>query len=112
MKLKSRRALVVVVVLALVALWLVVNPASYEAIFTRVENTGAEAAIEDSDNLEVGDVERRTDLGSGTASEVDAPLAAEVLEKLEVKGRAPKTGYSQASIHISQAGKYPGAGFS
>ena len=71
------------VVLGLATLWLVVNPASYEAIFTRAENTGAEAGVVDSD----------------TNENSDEPLAIEVLEKLEVKGRAPKTGYTREQFY-------------
>ena len=83
MKLKARRVSVVGVVLALVTLWLVVNPASYDAVFTPVENTGAEEGL------------------GGEEQVVDeaAPLASEVLELLEVKGRAPKTGYAREQFY-------------
>ena len=69
----------VLAALVMAAIWLVVNPASYEEIFTRVENTGAEE--------EIGD-----ESGSGK-------LALEVLEKLEVKGRAAKTGYKRSQFY-------------
>ena len=75
MKLKTRRLLSVVFALGVVAVWLLVNPASYEQIFMPVENTGVETA-EDSGRL-----------------------ATEVLEELEVKGRAPKTGYSREQFY-------------
>ena len=75
MKLRRRRILVIVVALTGVAVWLFVNPNSYEDIFTKVENTGAEEVVD-----------------SGM-------LAREVLEKLEVKGRAPKTGYSREEFY-------------
>ena len=58
-------------VLGLVILWLVVNPESYE----RVEEGPSDAAVE------------------GLTSSFSA---AELLEKLAVKGRAPKTGYTRA----------------
>ena len=58
-------------------LWLIFNPASYEQIFTKVENTGAE---------------------SGNSG-VETGLAIDVLELLEVKGRAPKTGYSREEFY-------------
>ena len=60
-----------------VILWLFVNPESYEEIFVKVENTGAEAGLQD-----------------GTARR-----AIEVLGELEVKGRAPKTGYSREEFY-------------
>ena len=86
MKLKVRRLSVVGVGVLMVLIWLVVNPASYDEIFTRVENTGAEAGI---------------DYGVEAVSKSDgnAPLAVEILEKLEVKGRAPKTGYSREQFY-------------
>ena len=77
MKLKSRRLVAVVAALILAGIWLVVNPESYESVFTKVENTGAEAS------------------DGGT----DSKLAADVLELLEVKGRAPKTGYKRDEFY-------------
>ena len=69
-----------------VILWLVVNPASYEEIFTKVENTGAEAGLDYSAE-------------AVTEAEAGARLAVEVLEELEVKGRAPKTGYAREEFY-------------
>lgn len=69
-----------------VILWLVINPASYEEIFTKVENTGAEAGLDYS-------AEAVTEVEAG------ARLAVEVLEELEVKGRAPKTGYAREEFY-------------
>jgi hypothetical protein len=71
---------VVLVGLFATFLWLVLNPASFEPIFHRVENTGAEAGISDE--------------GSG-----DRKPAIAVLELLEVKGRAPKEGYSREAFY-------------
>ena len=65
-----------------VGVWLLVNPASYEVIFTQTENEGADYAAE-----------------AVTEVDPDAPLVTEVLEKLEVKGRAPKTGYSRDEFY-------------
>ena len=78
MKLKKRRMVAVLFALAAVVLWLVVNPASYEQEYTQAVNDGA-------------------DYGAVAVSEENpnAPLAVDVLESLEVKGRAPKTGYSR-----------------
>ncbi|MBR3229095.1 HNH endonuclease [Candidatus Saccharibacteria bacterium] len=77
MKLRNRRIIVILFALGATALWLFVNPESYDTIFSKVENAG-EPEI--------------------TASS-DAPLATELLEKLAVKGRAPKTGYSRAEFY-------------
>ena len=72
MKLKSRRLIAVIAAFAGVVVWLVANPASYEKVFTPVENTGASA-----DGM---------DYSAEATSEYDenAPLVTEVLEKLEV----------------------------
>lgn len=95
MKLKVRRLSVVIVTLIGVAVWLVMNPASYEAIFTKVENTGAEAGLEAENDGGDG-----TNGGAeGASGEAEAPLAVEILEKLEVKGRAPKTGYEREEFY-------------
>ena len=79
--LKWRRLAVVITALIGVVVYLILNPKSYEQIFTKVENTGAEAGI--TDNY---DTENET-------------LAINVLELLEVKGRAPKTGYSREEFY-------------
>lgn len=87
MKLKTRRIVVVITVLVGVGVWLAVNPASYETILTQAgggetENNEADYAAE-----------------AITAADPDAPLATEILEKLEVKGRAPKTGYARTDFY-------------
>lgn len=85
MKLKKRRVLVMLAALVLTVVWLVVNPASYEEIFTLVENTGAEDGTSGTDVV----------LGESESKK----LAVEVLEELEVKGRAPKTGYKREQFY-------------
>ncbi len=86
MKLKTRRVSVMVLALIGVVIWLVVNPASYEAVLTPVEDTGAESTM---------------DYGAEAiiVPKVGAPLASEVLEQIEVKGRAPKTGYAREEFY-------------
>lgn len=92
MRLKRRRLVAVITAFLGVALWLVANPESYEKIFVPVENTGAA--------FEAGGAEREMALGESGAEEEDsAPRATEILEKLEVKGRAPKTGYSREEFY-------------
>ena len=82
MKLKVRRLSVVGVALILVTIWLVVNPASYDSVFVATENDGADYTAE-----------------AISEPDADSPLATEILEKLEVKGRAPKTGYSREEFY-------------
>ena len=76
MRLKTRRLSVVVIALLGVLAWVLINPQSYDTVFTPVENTGAEELTFNS-----------------------SLLATEVLEKLEVKGRAPKTGYARTEFY-------------
>ena len=82
MKLKVRRISVVGVILALVVIWLAVNPASYDAVYEASGNDGADYAAE-----------------AVSEPNADVPLATEVLGKLEVKGRAPKTGYTREEFY-------------
>ena len=82
MKFRLRRLILVAVALGGVAVWLVVNPASYETIFTQAENSGADYDAE-----------------AVSSANADVPLATEILEKLEVKGRAPKTGYTREEFY-------------
>ena len=78
MRLKRRRISVVIIVLILIGAWIIINPESYEKILTRVDNTEAESVTEPQEG---------------------SLLATEALEKLEVKGRAPKTGYSREQFY-------------
>ena len=100
--------MVVLSALGAVILWLVFNPASFEQVFTKVENTGAENGIVYCDELTSGgEVAAGNEVASG--GEVDGfqgcvdknqgDLAINVLELLEVKGRAPKTGYSREEFY-------------
>ncbi len=67
-----------------VIIWLFVNPASYDSSFVSVENTGAESGVNGAEAIIASDGEK---------------LAKDVLEKLEVKGRAPKTGYKREEFY-------------
>lgn len=89
MKLKVRRGIVVLIGLLGAIIWVLVNPESYETIFTAAEDWR-----ETSDELGVG---RVNDLGD----EVDGNVlrVVDLLEKLEVKGRAPKTGYRREEFY-------------
>ncbi len=67
------------------------NPASYEAIFKRVENLGAEQAVASDEMYEAEAIT--------VPGDVNVRLAVDVLGELEVKGRAPKTGYSREEFY-------------
>ena len=73
--LKWRRIGVVGAALISVILWLVLNPVSWEKVFTPDSNAVVEV------------------------DQSDETLAINVLEKLEVKGRAPKTGYKREEFY-------------
>ena len=103
MKLKMRRLSVVGAALVSVLVWLLVNPESYEEIFTPVSNTGAESGIVadaevDSDSSSVIEPGEGASIGEASVGD-GAPLASEILEKLEVKGRAPKTNYKRDEFY-------------
>ena len=78
MKLRVRRILVIVVAVLGTVTFLITNPENYETVFIPEETT--------------------EDLGGG-ASELNGPLAIDILELLEVKGRAPKTGYKREMFY-------------
>lgn len=82
MKLKKRRMIAALFALVGVIIWLVTNPASYEQEYTQAVNDGADYAAE-----------------AVSAENPNAPLASDILEKLEVKGRAPKTDYSREQFY-------------
>lgn len=75
LQLKKRRISTIIVALIAIAICLFMNPNSYEEILTRADDTKTEEPF---------------------SSEL---LATEVLEKLEVKGRAPKKGYSREEFY-------------
>ena len=79
MKYRARRTVIGLAAFILVGIWIAINPASYEQIFS-------EPSL-DIDAIAV------------TAADSSAPLASEILEKLEIKGRAPKTGYSRSEFY-------------
>lgn len=109
-KLRLRRIVAVGVFLAGVAAWLFINPESYEEIITNVKNTGAEGVsefIEGAQEKLIGESDSDESSSSGgitggsEGGEIvgGEQLAKDVLEKLEVKGRAPKTGYSREEFY-------------
>ena len=65
-----------------VGIWLLVNPESYETVF-----------------VQSGDADLDYAATAVTEIDPDAPLATEILERLEVKGRAPKTGYTREEFY-------------
>lgn len=77
MNYRVRRIISALALLLGLATWLIVNPANYESV----------------PSAESGAVEP---LGVSTT---DGKLAKDVLEELEIKGRAPKTGYARTEFY-------------
>ena len=79
MKLSYQWRRIIVILLALIGVgsWVVINPQSYERELVP-QIAATEEAIDTS---------------------VDAPLATEVLAQLEIKGRAPKAGYTREQFY-------------
>ena len=85
---KMRRVVHSVGALLLILVWILANPESYESWFTPANNE--ESAYGITDNYAAEAV---------SAEDENARLAVEVLSELEVKGRAPKTGYSREEFY-------------
>ena len=74
---------------------MILNPTSYDTVF--VQNDTAEVPeTSDVSNTENEPLGISTD---GTADEKTDVLAVTVLEKLEIKGRAPKTNYTRTEFY-------------
>lgn len=92
-KYRMRRIIIVGAITAGLAGAIAINPASYEKVLSLVENSvepDVSASAEQPDNS-VRQVTNDTD--------PSALLARDILEQLEVKGRAPKTGYSRDEFY-------------
>lgn len=122
MRLRIRRILAMGGLLAGVGAWLFLNPESYELIFKRIKDTGAEEIVNgvvklregieevmtegglgqeiDGANSEGGGTQGDANMGSASGEVTgEGRLVSEVLEELAVKGRAPKTGYSREQFY-------------
>lgn len=72
---KRRRVLLILSLIGISIIWLLINPKSYEQLF--VHRPPSDALKTDS----------------------SSPLARDLLSRLAVKGRAPKTGYTRAKFY-------------
>ena len=92
---KTRRVAVAGAAVAAVAGYLLLNPASYETLLIQSSAT---------DPVPNSSIETTSPLGVSATNESpsnSAPLATQVLEKLQVKGRASKSGYSREEFYNS-----------
>ena len=94
---RLRRTLAGLIFLALTGLWVAINPASYDTELISETNAvnPAEASATDPASSETGSKNST----SPTPDATSETLASELLSKLEVKGRAPKTGYSRDEFY-------------
>lgn len=105
---KIRRLIFVLILFGTAAVWLMVNPESYDVAFEKVQGITSNFSLEQIDlssfNLDLIDFSN-LDLinlsGIINKNQDDSViLAKDILEKLEIKGRAPKTGYSREEFYL------------
>ncbi|MBQ6147677.1 HNH endonuclease [Candidatus Saccharibacteria bacterium] len=106
---KTRRVVAAAVGVAAVAGYLIASPNSYETVFQSAEPNSASSreatSVGSADNeaaSEPASESGRLNPKGVSSSETSAEkLAVDYLEKLAVKGRAPKTGYSREEFYNS-----------
>ena len=89
---KARRIAIAAAFLIAVVAWVVNNPLSYEPVVTPTDSVAVESTS-------VVATPTNPDGTPATTTSDGTPLATAVLEKLEVKGRAPKTGYDREELY-------------
>lgn len=90
-KYRARRIMAVVAaIVALVAI-IISNPSSYDTLFE--QPAGA------SDTYNDQSTNSKTDTDTERSSSNDSKLAINILKQLEIKGRAPKTGYDRKEFY-------------
>lgn len=88
---RSRRLLAVFALIATLTGVIIASPSSYEQLFD--QSTSAESTITQPSNL-ISDTS-----DNSVISESNTLLATNILERLEIKGRAPKTGYDRKEFY-------------
>lgn len=95
---KLRRVATVGVAAAAVSSWLIFSPKSYDSTLVQTDSVStASTSADPVPNSSASD----SDLAPLGESSSVAPLVSDVLEKLEVKGRAAKTGYTRTKFYNS-----------
>ena len=92
---RTRRIISVITILSLVGIWLAINPTSYESEVVPAEQK-AESSSANNQNT---DSQNANNHQNADNSQNTDKLATTVLEKLEIKGRAPKTGYARTEFY-------------
>jgi len=87
-----RRLIGFLISLAAIGIWIVLNPDSYETVFVQDQTSSETDTSIDSLGVCVGAEDEKCE-------ESNSPLATEVLAKIAIKGRAPKTNYSRDQFY-------------
>ncbi|MBQ3431059.1 HNH endonuclease [Candidatus Saccharibacteria bacterium] len=97
MKYREKRIIAVALGAVAISLFLIKNPGSYENYLVKSdvspETSSAEPVANNSTSASDSEL---TPLGE---TESKSPLATEILKKLEIKGRASKTGYARTQFY-------------
>lgn len=105
---RSRRILFGLLLLGLVGAWLVFSPKSYETTVLPADNlvspedqTLEPLGVNNDDNSDNPPSSSASAATQNSVSAATPNTAISYLEKLEIKGRAPKTGYSRSEFYTN-----------
>lgn len=97
---RARRILSVVGVLVALIAFIIANPNSYEKEIVEVDASAtSDGKNSFLDQSQISSTTPTTPTAPTTPSTSAEPLATEILKKLEIKGRAPKTGYARTEFY-------------
>lgn len=88
---RARRVISAVLAVLFVSIWVLLNPSSYDTSVIPVTS-----AHETSEKTEQNSTSKNSETSANSTSS-----ALEILEKLKIKGRAPKTGYKRDEFYSS-----------
>ncbi|MDO4759793.1 MAG: HNH endonuclease family protein [Candidatus Saccharibacteria bacterium] len=92
---KFRRLIIVLVAVAGIGGWLVLNPDSYEQVFEKIDNASADLGIDQAIDSVAGQLGLNVPSTDGSSQATGQKTALEALAELETKGRSPKTNYDR-----------------
>ena len=99
MKHREKRVIAILLLVVAISFWVFKNPNSYEKFFVQTEDSPESQVAEPVENNNVSPSD--TELSPLGETSSKAPLATEYLEKIEIKGRAPKTVYKRTEFYNS-----------
>lgn len=98
-KYRTRRITAVTATIAAILGFIFANPASYESTISDSGSGNSDAENHNFSNSEQGNAENSGENTTVSDENSNHVLASTVLEKLAVKGRAPKTGYNREEFY-------------